>query len=73
MKVTSGHYGLNMIEGDTWQKAVEDAKKNGQEFMVVPYINEPDRKSLTTTKRYVANLNKAGEVCNKNGIPFWIS
>src|SRR5689334_14353518 len=41
MKVVSGHYGLDKIKGDTWKKAVEDAKKNGQPYMVVPYINEP--------------------------------
>src|SRR5690349_989578 len=39
MKVNSGHYGLDLIKGDTWKKAVEDAKKNGQPYMVVPYIN----------------------------------
>ncbi|MBA4054341.1 MAG: hypothetical protein C0490_06490 [Marivirga sp.] len=70
MKVTSGHYGLNMIKGDTWLKAVEDAKKNGQKFMVVPYINEPDRKTIDAYKSICADLNKAGEVCNKNGIRF---
>ncbi|MBL0743651.1 sugar phosphate isomerase/epimerase family protein [Chryseolinea lacunae] len=70
MKVTSGHYGLDMIKGDTWQKAVEDAKKNGQEYMVVPYIQEPDRKTIDAYKQICADLNKAGEVCNKSGIRF---
>jgi sugar phosphate isomerase/epimerase len=70
MKVTSGHYGLNLIKGDTWVKAVEDAKKNGQEFMIVPYISEPDRKTIDAYKQICADLNAAGEVCNKNGIRF---
>ena len=70
MKVVSGHYGLDKIKGDTWQKAVEDAKKNGQAYMVVPYINEPDRKSIDDYKKICADLNAAGEVCNKNGIRF---
>lgn len=70
MRVTSGHYGLSMIKGDTWQKAIDDAKKAGQEFMVVPYINEPERKSIDDYKRICADLNQAGEVCNKNGIRF---
>jgi sugar phosphate isomerase/epimerase len=70
MKVTSGHYGLGMIKGDTWLKAIDDAKKNGQEFMVVPYINEPDRRSIDDYKKICADLNKAGEVCNKQGIRF---
>ncbi|WP_276372299.1 TIM barrel protein [Chryseolinea sp. H1M3-3] len=70
MKVTSGHYGLDKIKGDTWQKAVEDAKKNGQKFMVMPYIAEPQRKTIDDYKRICADLNAAGEVCNKNGIRF---
>jgi sugar phosphate isomerase/epimerase len=70
MSVVSGHYGLGMIKGDTWQKAIDDANKVGQEYMVVPYINEPERKSIDDYKRICADLNKAGEVCNKNGIRF---
>ena len=46
MDVTSGHYGLDKIKGDTWKKAVEDAKKNGQKYMVMPYIAEPERKTI---------------------------
>jgi sugar phosphate isomerase/epimerase len=70
MDVVSGHYGLDKIKGDTWKKAVEDAKKNSQKYMVVPYINEPDRKSIDDYKKICADLNAAGEVCNKNGIRF---
>jgi sugar phosphate isomerase/epimerase len=70
MEVVSGHYGLDKIKGDTWKKAVDDAKKNGQKFMVLPYINEPDRKSIDDYKKICADLNAAGEVCNKNGIRF---
>jgi sugar phosphate isomerase/epimerase len=70
MDVTSGHYGLDKIKGDTWQKAVEDAKKNGQKYMVMPYIAEPERKTIDSYKRICADLNAAGEVCNTNGIRF---
>ncbi len=70
MSVVSGHYGLDKIKGDTWQKAVDDAKKNGQKYMVVPYIDESQRKSIDDYKRICADLNVAGEVCNKNGIRF---
>jgi sugar phosphate isomerase/epimerase len=70
MTVMSGHYGLDKIKGDTWKKAVEDAKKNGQKYMVVPYINEPERKTIDSYKKICADLNAAGEVCNKNGIRF---
>jgi sugar phosphate isomerase/epimerase len=70
MKVVSGHYGLDKIKGDTWQKAVVDAKKNSQEYMVVPYIDASVRKSIDDYKKICADLNAAGEVCNKNGIRF---
>lgn len=70
MRVTSGHYGLDQIKGDTWQKAVDDAKKNGQEFMVMPYIKEPDRQTIDAYKVICADLNKAGEVCTNAGVRF---
>ena len=70
MSVVSGHYGLDKITGDTWQKAVEYAKKNGPKYMVVPYIDESQRKSIDDYKKICADLNSAGEVCNKNGIRF---
>ena len=70
MKVTSGHYGLNLIKGDTWKKAVDDAKKNGMDFMVMPYLQEPDRKTIDQYKTICADLNAAGEVCNAAGIRF---
>lgn len=70
MKVTSGHYGLDMVKGDSWEKAVADAKSINQGFMVVPYLNEPDRKTIDDYKRVCEILNKAGEVCNKHGIRF---
>jgi len=70
MNVVSGHYGLDKIKGDTWKKAVEDAKKNGQQYMVVPYIAESERKTIDDYKKICADLNAAGEVCNANGIRF---
>src|SRR6187402_1779856 len=70
MKVTSGHYGLDMIKGDTWKKAVEDAKKNDQPFMVVPYIGAEQRKTIDDYKKICADLNAAGAVCNANGVRF---
>jgi sugar phosphate isomerase/epimerase len=68
MNVTSGHYGLDQIRSDDWEKAVADAKSIGQDYMVLAYIQDTDRKSLDDYKSICESLNKAGEVCKKNGI-----
>jgi sugar phosphate isomerase/epimerase len=70
MAVTSGHYPLEMAKSDKWEKAVTDAKSIGQQYMVVPWINEPERGTIDSYKKICEALNKAGEVCNKNGIRF---
>lgn len=70
MNVVSGHYGLDKIKGDTWKKAVEDAKKNGQKYMALAYLVEAERKSIDNYKKICADMNAAGEVCKKNGIRF---
>ena len=68
MKTASGHYGLDQISGDTWKKAVEDAEKHNQPFMVLPYLNAEDRTSIDDYKRICEQINKAGEVCNAAGL-----
>jgi sugar phosphate isomerase/epimerase len=70
MKVTSGHYGLDQAKSDSWEKAVTDAKSIGQEYLVVPYLQEPDRKTIDDYKKVCEALNKAGEVVKKNGLKF---
>lgn len=69
MKVTSGHYGIDLVRKG-WEQAVADAKAIGQKYMVVPYLTENERKSIDDYKRICGELNKAGEICNKNGIRF---
>ncbi len=64
MKVTSGHYGLSAVVNG-WERAVSDAKKSGQEYMVIAYLTTEERKDY---KGVCEALNKAGEVCNKYGI-----
>jgi sugar phosphate isomerase/epimerase len=70
MKTVSGHYGLNQITGDTWKKAVEDAQKHDQAYMVLPYLNAEDRTSIDDYKKICEQVNKAGEVCNEAGVRF---
>lgn len=65
-RVTSGHYGIDVIRGD-WAKAVADAKDAGQEYMVMPWLQEKDR-NLESYKKVIEDLNKAAVVTNAAGI-----
>lgn len=74
MKVTSGHYPLGksekrkMVKGSVmndWERAVSDAKESGQDFMVVPYLEQDERNDY---KGVCEALNKAGELCKKYGV-----
>lgn len=69
MKVSSGHYGIDVIRGD-WEKAVLDAKAIGQKYMVCPYLTDNERRTLDDYKKRCEELNRAGEICNKHGIRF---
>jgi sugar phosphate isomerase/epimerase len=70
MKTVSGHYGLNQISGDVWKRAVDDAQKHGQPYMVLPYLNAEDRKTLDDYKKICEQINQAGQVCNAAGVRF---
>ncbi len=76
LKAASGHYmygnfGNRQVPGTIvygWEKAVEDAKAIGQDYMVVAYLMPNERKSLDDYKKIAEDLNKAGETCKKAGI-----
>jgi len=76
LKATSGHYmygnfGNRKVPGTIvygWEKAVEEAKAIGQDYMVVAYLMPNERKSLDDYKKIAEDLNKAGETCRKAGI-----
>lgn len=53
---------------DKWKTAVDDAKSVGQEFIVIPYLEEQYRANADNFKKIATSLNKAGEVCKKTGI-----
>jgi sugar phosphate isomerase/epimerase len=67
MTAPSGHYMYGSILNG-WEKAVEDAKTIGQDYMVLAYLTPPERKSLDDYKKIAADLNKAGETCKQAGI-----
>lgn len=76
LKNPSGHYlygdfGNRNTPGTIihgWEKAIDDAKEIGQEYMVIAYLMEEERKSIDGYKKIADGLNKAGELCKKSGI-----
>jgi sugar phosphate isomerase/epimerase len=65
-KVTSGHYDIDVIRTD-WARAVADAQAAGQEYMVLPWIDEPDR-TPDGFKKVIEDVNKAAEAAKAAGI-----
>jgi sugar phosphate isomerase/epimerase len=68
----SGHVfsgSLFLKEGweDNWKAAVEDAKTIGQEYIVIPWLEEQNRKP-ENFKRIAEGLNKAGEISKKSSL-----
>jgi sugar phosphate isomerase/epimerase len=52
---------------DNWKAAVEDSKALGQEYIVIPWLEEQNRKA-ENYKRIAEGLNKAGEICRQSSI-----
>lgn len=65
-RVTSGHYGIDVIRGD-WAKAVADAKDAGQEYLVLPWIQDADR-TADGYKKIIEDVNKAAVVVKDAGL-----
>ena len=53
---------------EKWKPAVTDAKAVGQEFIVVPWMEEQYRTDINNFKKLAATLNKAAEICKQTGI-----
>ncbi|HRJ28539.1 MAG TPA: sugar phosphate isomerase/epimerase [Cyclobacteriaceae bacterium] len=75
MKVVSGHYvtgqAFPTMKGtlvNEWERAVEDAAKAGQKYMIIAWLHPDERKTLDDYKRVGALMNKANEVCKQAGI-----
>lgn len=75
MKVVSGHYvtgqAFPTMKGtlvNEWERAVEDAAKAGQKYMIIAWLHPDERKTLDDYKRVGAIMNKANEVCKQAGI-----
>jgi sugar phosphate isomerase/epimerase len=65
-QVVSGHYGIDVVRGD-WEKAVADAKDAGQQYMILPWLDEATR-TADGYKKVIEDVNKAAEVTKSAGI-----
>jgi sugar phosphate isomerase/epimerase len=75
MRITSGHYftGIQMPDmigtlNNGWEKACEDAKAAGQEYMAIAFLLPNERGGLDEYKALCEKMNSAGEVCKQYGL-----
>ncbi|HMP92195.1 MAG TPA: sugar phosphate isomerase/epimerase [Phnomibacter sp.] len=55
---------------DGWKKAVEDAATLGNQYVVVPYLEEQYRKTIDGYKVIAKNLNRSAEIAKAAGLKF---
>ncbi|MDX2044649.1 MAG: sugar phosphate isomerase/epimerase [Acidobacteriota bacterium] len=65
----SAHVPLASLQKDL-DKTIETAKAIGHRYLICPYLEDRDRKTLDQYKQHAALFNKAGEACQKAGIQF---
>lgn len=65
----SAHVPLNSLRNDL-DKAIETAKAIGHHYIICPYLEDKERKTLDQYKQHAALFNKVGEACKKAGIQF---
>jgi len=79
MTMPSGHYHTGLINApnrpvevgtlvNQWERAVNDAKILGQEYMLVAYLQKDERKTIDDYKKVCELINKNAEICGKYGI-----
>lgn len=72
LKAISGHYNLGsfLYDGNTAEliAAIEAAKILKSEFLTIPWIDEPFRKSIQDYKNIAVRLNEAAKMCQKAGL-----
>lgn len=53
-----------------FQRAIDDAKELGAEYLVCPYLMPYERQNLDQYKRLAEQLQNTGELCVKSGLRF---
>lgn len=66
MRAVSGHFGTDVFP--VWEKAVNDAKAIGMEYMVIPSLSDEQRGSIRALKSTCDSINKNAELCKKVGV-----
>ncbi|MDX2067616.1 MAG: sugar phosphate isomerase/epimerase [Haliscomenobacter sp.] len=77
LKMPSGHFGFGSANydvqkksiNDEYKRAIDDAASIGHEYVIAPYMIDPDRKG-EKLKQYIHGLNKAGEYAKQAGVKF---
>ncbi|MBO9585761.1 MAG: sugar phosphate isomerase/epimerase [Flavobacterium sp.] len=72
LKAVSGHYNLGsfLYDGNTEEliSSIEAAKILKNEFLTVPWIDEPFRRNIEDYKKIAARVNEAAKMCKKEGL-----
>lgn len=53
-----------------FQRAIDDAKELGAEYLICPYLMDFERQNLDQYKRLAERLQKSGEMCANSGLGF---
>jgi len=51
-------------------QTIETVKAVGHQFLICPYLEDKDRRTLDDYKRHAETFNRAGEACRKAGVHF---
>lgn len=77
LKPISGHYQTGITNPEDkgtmindWDQAVEDAHEIGQQYMVLAYLHNEERKSIEDYYQLTELINKSAEKCKEAGIQF---
>ncbi|MHC0445755.1 sugar phosphate isomerase/epimerase family protein [Flavobacterium sp. 3-218] len=72
LKAVSGHYNLGsfLYDGNTTEliASIEAAKILKNEFLTVPWVDEPFRRNIEDYKKIAARVNEAAKMCEKAGL-----
>lgn len=72
LKAVSGHYNLGsfLYDGNTAEliAAIDAAKVLKTEYLTIPWIDEPFRKSIEDYKKIAQRVNEAAKMCKASGL-----